>query len=101
MHFSCGLYPSRQFPEKHLHLSVINYHPNLIMKQLSLLAILLCLVTGFAKAATVSGTVTNAATSSPAASQRVYIYDSLVAYNDSTLTNSSGVYSFTLPSAVK
>ena len=71
------------------------------MKQLSLLAILFCLTTGFAKAATVSGTVTNASTSSPVASQKVFIYDSLISYIDSTLTNSSGVYSFTLPAAVK
>jgi len=70
------------------------------MKKLTLLAVLGCLLSGFAHAATVSGTVTNASTSSPMGSHKVYILDSISYYLDSTLTNSSGVYSFTLPSSV-
>jgi len=69
------------------------------MKKFTLLAVLCCMLAGFAHAATVSGTVTNASTSSPMGSHKVYIHDSISYYQDSTLTNSSGVYSFTLPSS--
>lgn len=53
--------------------------------------------------ATVSGTVTNAVTSTPIAGQKVYLRDSIsttVVYRDSTVTNSSGSYSFTMPPTV-
>lgn len=71
------------------------------MKQLSLLA-LLCLFAAGAGASTFSGTVTNASTSAPIASQKVFIIDSSGSslWRDSTLTNSSGQYSFTLPASV-
>jgi hypothetical protein len=49
---------------------------------------------------TVSGTVTNIVTSAAVVGQKVYVKDSVgttVVYRDSTVTNSSGFYSFNLP----
>ena len=72
------------------------------MKQISLFFLLLCLLATGASAATFSGTVTNASTSTPMASQKVYIQDSFGTsfWVDSTLTNTSGFYSFTLPGTI-
>lgn len=70
---------------------------------LFLLTLLCCSIYG-SRAATVSGTVTNAATSTPAASQMLYLVDSTssagMKYIDSTTTNSSGGYSFTVSSSI-
>lgn len=70
------------------------------MKQISILSLLLCLCVGFAKAATLSGVVTNAGTTNPVANQKIFIEDTLSNYYDSTLTDAAGAYSFTLPTAV-
>jgi len=70
------------------------------MKQLSLLGLIICLSCTIGKAATVSGTVINSVTSAAIANQKVFIYDSLTFWQDSTLTNTSGVYSFTIPSTI-
>jgi hypothetical protein len=89
------------FRKMHLLIQTTNTKTTIIvMKQFSLLLLACCTLLGFARAATVSGTVTNAATSSPMGSHKVYINDSLGLYVDSTLTNSSGVYSFTLPTSI-
>ncbi|MEO6832903.1 MAG: hypothetical protein ABI169_11910, partial [Chitinophagaceae bacterium] len=69
------------------------------MKQISLLSLVLCLCIGFAKATTIHGVVTNVVTNTTVANQKVFIADSLINYYDSMLTNASGAYSFTLPSA--
>lgn len=69
------------------------------MKQLSLLAIVLSFIGLSARAATLGGTVTNASLSSPVSGQKIYCYDSLSMWTDSATTNSSGVYTFTLPSS--
>ena len=71
------------------------------MKRLSLFVLLLSLLGVSVHAATVSGTVTNTSLSAPVANQKIYILDSLSYYYDSTTTNSSGQYSFTLPTATK
>src|SRR4051794_29950092 len=70
------------------------------MKKLSLLGLLLCLLCGFARAATVSGTVTFATTALPVAGQKVYVMDTLTMWLDSAITNSSGAYSVTLPASL-
>lgn len=70
------------------------------MKRISILTLLLCVLALGGYAATLSGTVTNATTSAPVSGQKVYAYDSLGFWLDSTVTNSSGGYSFTIPSAV-
>jgi hypothetical protein len=70
---------------------------NNCMKQLSLLT-LCCLLSVFAGAATLSGTVTvGAPTIAPIVGQKVYVIDSFNTYRDSAVTNSLGQYSFTLP----
>jgi hypothetical protein len=69
------------------------------MKKLLPLLTILALGTT-AKAATVSGTVTNVSTCSPVAGQKVYVADSNSAWKDSAVTNSSGVYSITLPGSM-
>lgn len=70
------------------------------MKRISILTLLLSAFAIAGYAATLSGTVTNPTTSAPVAGQKVYAYDSLGFWNDSTITNSSGAYTFTIPSAV-
>ncbi len=72
------------------------------MKQLSFLALLLCFLTASAHAATVSGTITNSTTGNPQQYMYVTIADSLSSppYYSTTITNSSGGYSFTLPASV-
>jgi hypothetical protein len=69
------------------------------MKQFSLLAAC-CLMAILARAATFSGTVTNASTGLPAAGQKVYLSDTVLTYADSAVTNASGAYSITLPAAL-
>ena len=70
------------------------------MKKSYLLLILLCLLGGSAGAATLTGKVESVALCGPMAGQKVYISDSMHTYRDSTVTNSSGLYSFTLPAAL-
>lgn len=60
---------------------------------------LLLFVAISAKAATLSGTVTNASTSLPVSGQKIYVRDSFFTYRDSAVTNASGNYSITLPAA--
>ncbi len=68
------------------------------MKQL-LLSFSLCLAAGAAGAATVSGTVTSAATCAVVSGQKVYLRDTVSLINvDSAVTNSSGMYSMNFPS---
>jgi hypothetical protein len=64
------------------------------------LIFLFCCLLGLeANATTFSGTVYNASATScgPMSGQKVFIGDSTKAYYDSTVTNSAGQYSFTLP----
>ncbi len=71
------------------------------MKKLSLLILLCALLAKLASATTISGTITQAHTGEPIASQKVYIRDSVYhIYLDSTLTASNGAYSFTIPATV-
>ena len=70
------------------------------MKRLSLLTILLCLLAGAARAYTANGTVTNATTGLPVASQVITITDTFHTFTMYDTTNSSGVYSKTLPATV-
>ena len=75
-----------------------------MLKHLSFLLTLLCLSSIGSRAATVSGTLTNLSLSAPASSQLVYLIDSpsvgVYRYIDSTYTNSSGAYSFTVSSSI-
>ncbi len=71
------------------------------MKKLSFLVIACCILAGFARAATLSGNVTiGTASGTPVVGQTVYYIDSFYKYMDSTVTNSSGAYSFNLPSSM-
>ena len=70
------------------------------MKQLSLFAMLLCLLAGPARAATLSGTISSVTTCAGVAGQKVYVRDSFSTFTDSAVTNSSGVYSINIPSTV-
>jgi hypothetical protein len=72
------------------------------MKQISFFALFLFFFIANSNAATVSGTVTNIVTGKPQPNMQVLIADSLgsPAYYASATTNSSGVYSFTLPASV-
>jgi hypothetical protein len=69
------------------------------MRQFSLLAAC-CLMAVLARAATFSGTVTNAGTGLPIPGQMVYLSDTVFSYRDSTVTNGSGFYSITLPASL-
>jgi hypothetical protein len=70
------------------------------MKQFSLLIAFFCLLAGTSRALTISGTVIDATTSAPIGSAKVYVFDSLTSWNDSTVTNSTtGTYSFTIPTS--
>lgn len=74
-----------------------------MQKFLSLVIGLLCFSAAGSRATTVSGTVTNVGLSAPAASQKIYLFDSSASGQvpiDSTNTNSSGVYSFTVSSSI-
>jgi hypothetical protein len=70
------------------------------MKQLSLIAIICCLLSASTKAATVGGTVTYTSTSAPVANQIMYISDSLRTFNLLDTTSATGTYSVTLPAGV-
>lgn len=70
------------------------------MKRIPILTLLLCMLAIGTYAATLSGTVTDVTTGNPVSGQKVYVYDSLSFWSDSTTTNSSGGYSFTVPTAV-
>lgn len=61
---------------------------------------LLCLFAGAGKAITLTGTVYSTTTCSPISGQMVFVRDSMNTWHDSTVTNSSGFYSFTIPSTV-
>jgi hypothetical protein len=67
------------------------------MKKLLLSLSLCSLIGSGAEAATVSGTVTSAATCAIVSGQKVYLMDTMMNYFDSTITNSSGGYSMTFP----
>jgi hypothetical protein len=70
------------------------------MKRLSLSALATILLAGAASAATLSGSVTSVATCGPVSGQKVYVQDSATNWLDSTLTNTSGLFSFTIPSSI-
>lgn len=70
------------------------------MKKLLLLLCSLLPLAAVSSAATISGTLVDSAGSNPISGQKIYFIDSLsssVLYVDSTTTNSSGNYSFTIP----
>ena len=69
------------------------------MKPTSFLTLLLCLLAGAIRAATVSGTVTDQF-SNPVANHTVYVGDTSSTLNLSATTNTSGIYSITLPSTL-
>ncbi len=66
------------------------------MKQLSLLGLLLCLLAGTGRAASISGTVLNAQ-SNPVANQIIHVWDSLTNFTAADTTDASGQYSIVLP----
>src|SRR4051812_20530477 len=70
------------------------------MKKHLLIVILLCFFTGAVRANTLTGTVLSHNTCAGVAGQKVYIEDSLKTWNDSTITNSNGDYSFILPASI-
>lgn len=70
------------------------------MKKILLSALLLCSVTIGAVAATLSGTVFSTTTCSPVSGAKVVVYDSLFTWVDSAVTNSSGVYTITIPASL-
>jgi hypothetical protein len=67
------------------------------MKQFSLLVALFCCLAGTSYAVNITGKLTNTTTSSPLSGQLVYVMDSMTNWSDSTLTNSTGDYTFTIP----
>lgn len=69
------------------------------MKHTSFLALVLCLLAGALRAATVSGTVTDQF-SNPVAGQIIHVTDSNNNFNLLDTTNASGAYSVTLPGSV-
>ncbi len=69
------------------------------MNRLALIILGLSLIAVSAKAATITGTVSNTVTA-PVANQKVYAYDSLINHTDSAITNATGVYAITLSAAV-
>ncbi len=70
------------------------------MKRLPLLLLALILTGLSAAAATLSGTVYSISTSLPVPNQKIYYQSAATLYVDSTLTNSSGGYSFTIPGGI-
>lgn len=73
------------------------------MKQLSFLFVLLCLLGGASRAATVSGTVSYAGSTGPMIGKKVYLADSSTGVGltilDSAVTSATGAYSITVPTA--
>lgn len=74
------------------------------MKHLSAILVFFCCIfcAAHSNAATISGAIKSVSTGSAVVGATVYIHDTTVSphYHDSTITNSTGDYSFTLPSRV-